>query len=164
MPLDDDNEDLPAQRSSKVKIKEVSAQKSIFDSLPKKPSQEDFEKKVQHIQERNIGYKQKTAELALQFKKIFEDRTLPSNKSIFAVDLEKELLGKMIRLAIEINSDPLEQEDMGSLSWITFLFKMILLQRDRINKLEYALMQINKNVELLSDLKNTKESIGVDKK
>jgi hypothetical protein len=163
MPFDEDD-DVDSS-SKKIGVKNVSTQKSIFESIPKKPSQEDFDRQVQSAQQKMAGYKQKTAELAIQFKKILEDKTLPENKNIFAVELEREVLSKMIELAIEINNDPNEQEGMGSLSWITFLFKNLLSQRDRINKLEYTIFQLEKKLDpkLLSAL-ISKELQDLDKK
>lgn len=148
MPFDEeDDNDTPSIKSKKVGLKQVSSQKSIFESMPKKPSQEDLEKKVKQIQEKDSSYKTRAAELALQFKKTMDDKTLVQNKNIFAQELEKELLGKMIQLAVEINSDPFEQEGMGSLSWITLLLKTCFNQRDKINKLEYNISEINKALD-----------------
>lgn len=145
MPLDDDYDDLPDKKKSG--LKNVSSQKSIFDNVPKKPSQEDFNKTVREVQEQGSSFKTRTAELAVQFRKIIEDKTLPQNKSIFAAEVEREVLSSIIKLASEINNDPNESEGMGSLSWIAQLFKITLLQRDRLNKSEYALMQLEKKFE-----------------
>ena len=168
MPFDDDDDDDDDDinvSNKKIGIKNVSTQKSIFEAIPKKPTQEDFDRQVQSAQQKILGYKQKTAELAIQFKKSLEDKTLSENKNIFAIELEREVLSKMIELAIEINNDPNEQEGMGSLSWITFLFKNLLSQRDRINKLEHTLFQLEKKVDpkLLSSLIK-KELQDIDKK
>lgn len=144
MPFDEEDE---VQASKKIGLKKVSSQKSIFDNIPKKPTQEDFDKQVTVSQEKMMGHKQKAAELALQFKKLVEDKTLPQNKNVFAQEIEREILTKMVQLAIDINNDPNEQEGMGSLSWITLLLKTILSQRDRINKLEYTLSLLEKKME-----------------
>lgn len=72
---------------------------------------------------------------------------MPQNKSIFAAEVEKEVLSSIIKLASEINNDPNESEGMGSLSWIAQLFKTSLLQRDRLNKLEYSLIHLEKKIE-----------------
>jgi hypothetical protein len=53
----------------------------------------------------------------------------------------------MIKLAVEINTDPNEQEGMGSLMWIVLLLKTCVSQRDRINKLEYSVSQLEKKLE-----------------
>lgn len=145
MPFDENDDE--EQSYKKIGLKNVSTQKSIFDSIPKKPTQEEFDKKVQAAHQQMANYKQKAAELAIQFKKIVEDKTLFENKNIFSNEVEKEVLSKMIQLAVEINNDPNEKEGMGSLSWITLLFKTVLLQRDRLNKLEYNLFQLEKKID-----------------
>lgn len=140
--------------SQNIGLKKVSTQKSIFDGLPKKPTQEEFDKNINKIQERMFGYKAEAAELALQFSKAMNDKTLKQNKNIFSLEIEQEILSKMVQLAIKINNDPIEQEGMGSLSWITLLLKACFSQRDRINYLEYTLSQFEKKFELIvSELK-----------
>lgn len=151
MPFDEEEENLqPTIAAQKVSLKKVSTQKSIFDSAAKKPSQEDFENKVHKINEQSFSYKSKAAELVSQFIQTMNDKTLKENKTIFAKEVEKELLANMIKLAVEINNDQNEKEGMGSLSWITLLFKTALSQRDRINKLEYSLSQLEKNIAALT--------------
>ena len=59
--------------------------------------------------------------------------------------MEKEVILNIIQLASEVNNDANESEGIGSLSWIAQLFKTVLYQRDRINNLEYALTQLEKN-------------------
>lgn len=148
MPLDDDYSDLPPE-TPKVKsgLKQVSTQKSIFEGAAKKPSQEDLDKRVRGMQEQDFSFKKRTAELAIQFRKLMDDKTLPQNKSIFAAEMEKEVLSSIIQLAAEINDHPDEGEGMGSLSWIAQLFKTCLGQRDRMNRMEYALFQLEKKIE-----------------
>jgi len=162
MPFDEE-EEKPI--NPKIGLRNVSSQKSIFENIPKKPSPEDFDKKVKEIQDRNSGYKQRAAELAVAFKKMIEDKTLVQNRNIFANELEKETLTKMIQLAVEINNDPNEQEGMGSLGWITLLLKTVLSQRDKINNLEYRIFHLEKKID--SDAfaeKIAKQLQAVDKK
>lgn len=148
MPFDeDDDNEQPSVQSQKIGLKNISTQKSIFESLPKKPSVEEFDKKVQKVHERASSHKAKAADLAMQFNKSMSDKTLKVNKTIFVSEIEQDLLGRMVQLAIEINADPAEQEGMGSLSWITLLLKTCFNQRDRINSLEYTLSQIEKKME-----------------
>lgn len=143
MPFDEDDSELENKPKIGLKFKNPEKQNPVA----KKISQEDFDKKVQDIQEKSHSYKRRASELAIQFKKIIEDKTLPQNKNIFANEVEKELLANMIDLAIEINNDPNEQDGMGSLSWITLLFKTALSQRDKLNKLEYSIYNLEKKLE-----------------
>lgn len=166
MPFDEE-EDSPSIQSQKVGLKKVSSQKSIFDSMPKKPTQAEFEDKVHAVQERMSNNKKQASDLASQFIKIMTDKTLKENKSPFALDMEKEVLTNMISLAVQINSDPNEQYDgMGSLGWITLLLKTCLSQRDRINRLEYALTLLDKKTSAneLSDFINKEINKALDKK
>lgn len=150
MPLRDDEQDPQrSEYSQKVGLKNVSTQKSIFENKPKKPTQQEFEEKVKQAQEKDLSYKQRAAELALLFNKTMDDKTLKQNKNIFSLDFERDILSRMIKLAVEINNDNAEMADMGSMGWITVLLKTCFSQRDRINHLEYTLSQMDKKTEAL---------------
>ena len=153
MPFDEDDNDQQVQ--SRKGLKNVSSQKSIFDSIPKKPTQQDLDMTVKKVQERASGYKAKAAELALQFNKSMNDKTLPQNKNILQQDVERDLLRQMIELAVDINNDPNEKEGMGSLSWITLLLRTCFSQRDKINHLEYAMSQLEKKFDVLDKSKKS---------
>lgn len=144
MPFDEE-EDQQSVQSQKLGLKKVSTQKSIFDNMPKKRSQEELNEKVAAAQKRAGTHKVKAMELASQFNKILADKTLPQNRNMFQKEVEKELLGKMVQLAADINNDPNEQFDgMGSLGWITLLLRTCFNQRDKINLLEYRVEQLEK--------------------
>lgn len=142
----DDDNPIPVKKTQKIEGK-----KSIFDGKLKKPTQEDLDNKVKNIGDKQLSYKKRAAEYAVAYKKILEDKTLPKNKNVFSQDVEKELLSNMISLAIEINNDENEYEGMGSLGWITILFKNALHFRDKCNELEYKISIIEKE---LFELKN----------
>ncbi len=137
MPFDEEDDDLEVV--SNKGLKKVSSQKSIFEAIPKKQTQQDFEHKVKVVQNRSTGYKKQAAEFSAQFKKAMLDKTLHQNKNVFAQEMESELLANMIKLAVEVNTDPNEQEGMGSLMWVILLLKTCLMQREKINSLEYQL-------------------------
>lgn len=147
MPFDDEDNEQPSLQSQKVGLKNVSSQKSMFDVLPKKPTQEDLDTRVKQIQERNSQYKAKAADLASQFNKTMADKTLVQNKNMFQKEIEKEILSQMVQLAIDINNDPNEKEGMGSLSWIVLLLKTCFAQRDKINQLEYQLNVVSGKID-----------------
>ena len=119
MPFEDDEEDLIPLTNKKTGVKNVSSKKSIFEDQPKKPTQQDLDNKARNIENRSLDYKQRASDLAIKFKKLCEDKTLPSNRGVFANEMERDVLSNMIQLAIEINNDPDEEDGMGSLSWIT---------------------------------------------
>jgi len=144
MPIPFENEGQASAHSQKVGLKKVSSQPSMFENMPKKPSQAEFEQQVMKIQEKATGYNAKAAELAEAFNKTLADKTLPQNRNVFQKELERELLVNLMQLAIDINNDPNEQEGMGSLTLISLLFKVCLAQRDKLNSFEYRLLQLEK--------------------
>lgn len=148
MPFDEEDDDIenPAP-TRKVGLKQVSSQKSIFESIPKKPSQEDLDNRVKGYQDKASRYKERAASLAVSFNKTMQDKTLAQNKNAIQKDMESDVLRNMIRLSQEINSDIEERDGEGSLIWITLLLKTCFNQRDRINKLEYLLSQFEKKTD-----------------
>lgn len=139
---------------------------SMFDSRRRQPTQQEFQQKVSQVQETLSGYKKRAAELFVQFQKSMADKTLPQNRNILHQESEKELLGNMINLAAEINSDPNERESEGSLTWIVLLLKNSFVQRDRINELEYGMSMLQKKLDsgALTDYINKEVSKALDKK
>lgn len=164
-PFGEEESEQPSVQSSKIGIKNVSSQKSFLDSLPKKPSQEDFTNQVRQSHDLMSSYKSKTAELAIAFNKLIADKTLPLNKNIIQKELEVDILKSMIKLAQEINGNASEREGEGSLSWITVLLRTCLTQRDRINNLEYALEQLQRKTEpaALSEIVSKEIAKALDK-
>lgn len=148
---DGDDNAIPVKKSLKVEGK-----KSMFEDKPKKPSQQALEAKVKQIGDTQNSYKKRAQEYVAEYKKVLEDKTLAKNKNVFSQDLEKELLSNMISLAVEINNDENEYEGMGSLGWITILFKNVLHFRDRCNELEYKLFLIEKDLFELKDPESKK--------
>lgn len=157
MPFDEED-DVPTIQSQKIGLKQVSSQKSIFDSMPKKPTQEEFTEQVRTVQERESSYKVRTANLAVQFNKSMANKTLATNKNMFQKEMEIEILKNMVKLAQEINSDIKEREGEGSLSWITLLLKTCFNQRDKINALEFRISQIENIPEISKALDKKKIS------
>ncbi len=160
------DEDDPKEYVPKVGMKQVQGQKSMFDGKPKKPTQQEFQQQVQQTQEKMSGYKKRAADLFVQFSRAMSDKTLAQNRNVFNNESEKELLQNMIQLAIDVNNDPNEQEGMGSLTWITLLFKTCLSQRDRMNEMEYALGLLQKKLDssALTDYINKEIAKALDKK
>lgn len=164
MPFEDDDIDETSLKRSG--LKQVSSKKSIFDTQKQeKPSQEAFSKKVEEVHKKMNDYKSRAADLAVSYKKILFDKTLLQNKNVFMEDSEKEVLSKMVTLAIEINNDEDEQEGMGTLGWIALLLKYMLHHRDRLNSLEYALIQLQKtNDELKKQLASATSKVDREQK
>ena len=144
MPFDEEDEKAVVER---VKLKQVSSKKSIFENQEKKPSKEDLEAKANIVENKINNNKVQGSQLATKFKKIMAERTLLENKSIFEKDAEKELLTELISFANELNNDPNESEGIGSLAVISIMLKILIDMRDRVNKIEYNFILFEKNIK-----------------
>jgi hypothetical protein len=149
-------EEQPSAQSQKIGLKKVSSQKSIFESMPKKPTQADLEQKVQQVQEKQSNHQIRARELTVQFSQLMADKTLAQNKNLLQKEVELDLLRSMVGFAQEVNADPTAPEGEGSLSWIIILLKNCFSQRDKINNLEYSLQQLEKKI---TDLDKTAKSV-----
>lgn len=149
------DEDQPSEQSKKIGLKKVGAQQSIFDSLPKKTTPEEFQQQVQQVQEQSSSFKVKVAQYAGEFNRAMADKTLPQNKNQFQKEIELELLRNMVRIAQDVNAHPLEREGEGSLGWITVLLKTCFNQRDRVNYLEYKIAIFEKKFAELDAAKKS---------
>ena len=144
MPFDEED---PKEFVPKIGLKKIEGQKSMFDGKPRKPTPQEFQQKVQIAQENMAGYKKRAAELFVSFSKIMGDKTLPENKNLLQQETENEVLQNLIQLATDINNDDNEPEGLGSLTLITVLFRACVLQRDKINQLEYNTFILQKKLE-----------------
>lgn len=147
MPFEDETKDLNLSQNSG--LKNVSTKPSIFDKIPKKPSATDFKNRVHAAEEQRSENQIEGKELAQTFMKMLVDKTLRENKSPFVLEREKEVLGKMVEFSMKINADEMEPEGAGSMAWITLLLNICLGQRDRMNRLEFELVQMKKNLQPL---------------
>lgn len=164
MPFDEEEDDTLQPQVPKTGLKKVSTQKSIFDDMAKKPSQEDFNKKVAIIQEKDSSYKVSFATLAVELSKVMKDKTLRENKNVFSKEIESELLKNLVNLGKEVNNEA-EDEGEGSIGLITLLFKVALMQRDNINSLEYRVSLLEKNMRpenLLALIKPSLDNKKID--
>lgn len=152
MPFDDE-----VPKTPKVKLKNQN-KPSIFDSMPKPVSKDANFKEAAAANSRSNDYKQKAVDLSIRYKKLLEDKTLDFNKAQSSSEEENLVIRDMVNLAIEINTDELELEGMGSIGVITLLLKMLLLQRDKINKLEYVCSTFDKEIKALKLTSNKDET------
>lgn len=161
MPFEDkDPKDLRAKQSGL----KISNEKSILNTIPRKPSKEEFEKKAAAVNEQLNSYTDRAAELSIQFKKVLEDKTLLQNKTILSTDLEREVIGKLTQLGIDMNTDENEKEGMGGIGLIALLFRSILIQRDKINSLEYANKQLEVRMQEIEKATKEKPNTPIDPK
>lgn len=125
---------------------------SFFSGKNGKNSIEEFEKKAYEIGKKSSEYKDRAADLAGSFKKILEDKTLIQNKNIFSNDLERELISKLVHLAIDMNTDENEVEGMGSVGIIALLLKTSLILRDRLNSAEYRCVLLENRLKEIESI------------
>ena len=161
MPFDESPKDFMPKQA----LKQMQGQKSMFDNKPKKPTQQQLEQRVEGVQEQALEYKKRAAELFIQFSKSMADPTLAEHRNVFTEASEREMLQKMVQLAMDVNGDPNEAECMGSLTLITCLFKALMAQRDKINDLSYALAALQKksNPDYIADCVRKEITAALDK-
>ena len=155
--FDDDDDNSDGQKSGL----KINNNKSIFNSIPKKPNPEKLKKEIQESQEQTMGYELEAAQLATLFQKLLEDKVLPDNKGLAHQESEKDLISKIVDVAIKLNNDENELEGMGSVGISLLLFRAVLYQKDRINQLAYSLQQADKKIKTLTEQINL---LSVDNK
>lgn len=147
-PFDDDDDSGSGKPKPGLK---VNNKNSMFSSLPKKPDPAAFQQQVKESQEKIMGYELEASQLAAMFQKLLDDRTLPENKNQLSLEAERELIGKIVDIAVKLNNDENEQEGMGSVGASILLFRAALLHKDKINRLEYTLAQAEKRIKSLEE-------------
>jgi hypothetical protein len=79
MPLDDENDTTP-----KKTLKNIGTVKSMFENSVKKPTQQDFEKKVADVVNKDMLQKKRIGEAADKFMVLMSDKTLTQNQTVFS--------------------------------------------------------------------------------
>lgn len=125
---------------------------SMFDGTPKKPTKEEFERHAAEVNDRLNSYPERSAELIPLFMKMLNDKTLPENRSILTNNIETEIIGKLMQLGLDMDADELQQNGAGSIGLTVLLMKSFLMQRDKINALEYSLLQIKNELKTLKNI------------
>lgn len=115
---------------------------SIFDNKIKKPKLEDFEKQVSQIESKKLDYSNRAIDLIKKLNNVLNDKTLPQNKFQMHSSLEQEILNNFLTLLSEINNDQNQEESEGSIMGIGLIFNLLLSQRDKINLLEYEILNL----------------------
>lgn len=153
MPFDDnDNEEVKAP-SRRIGLKRTNTQPKTNTAEVK----ENFERQADQQFDKIEDYKQQMWDLSVKYKSFIESNVLPENKGPIAVNLEKEVLEKLIQLAIDMNEDATQPEGVGSTALCMLLMKCMLLQRDGINKLLYKIDQLERKIALERKTQPVKE-------
>ena len=85
--------------------------------------------------------------LTTKLLSIIKDKVLDENKDPSARDEERRVFSEFANFATIINSIETYDEGYGTLSYVSAIARCILLQRDRINELEYETVKLRKIVE-----------------
>lgn len=98
---------------------------------------------VQDVQQRDAD----GAFILKRYIELLKSKTLPSNKGVVGKKIEQEIITQILELAITINNDPREDKDgMGTVPILNLLLKGLLMQKDRINELEYKSIQLEQKI------------------
>ena len=136
---DDKKDDKPPQARQRMGLK-LTNQNSVFANVPKKPTVAEQEQAVKEVIKKDLDYKERAVALSSAFIKLLNDRVLPKNKNVFAADLERDVIGKLAKLGLDIENDEnVEELGIGIICLTNLLFRSFLIQRDKINLLDYAL-------------------------
>jgi len=141
-----DDDDPPGKKSPGLKINNKN---SILSTLPKKANPQEFQQQVKETQEKIMTYEAEASQLAMMFQKLLEDKTLPDNRNLLSSESERDLISKIVDVAVSLNNDENEMEGMGSIGVSILLFRAALYHKDKINKLEYGLVQADKKIKSL---------------
>jgi hypothetical protein len=137
-------QEIPAK--TKIGLKLDNKNSSV--ETPKRVSTEEFENKAVEVSNQLDAYSVRAVELSQKYKQVLEDQTLVENKTKFNVDAEKELIANLVQLGIDLNLDEHEKEGMGSIGLIMLLLRAMLIQRDKINSLDFALTNLERKIIL----------------
>ncbi len=141
-----------SDKSVKSKVELKTQGKSMFDEKPKQHSKEDAQQKAAVVNERQVSYNTRAMEITSAFMKLVEDTTIAQNKSVFSQDIEKEVIGKFQQLILDIEDDEQQPPGMGAVGAVSFLMRVILLQREKINQLSYQNHLIEKKMKEIAAL------------
>lgn len=111
--------------------------RSTIPKSPKETPKEAFDAAVKSAVDKNDKVKYDAWELSSKFVKILQDTTLSENRGPVQKDYERDVINKLISIAIDLNTDETQKEGIGSVGLITLLFNCVLKQRDVVNQLRY---------------------------
>lgn len=137
----DVNKEVVATRGVKLKNKAAEAKEKA------KKDKQEYLRKFDRLADNTIKHYNDTSNRAIncisKYIKICEDKTLAENRSGIVDDVEREIRQDIIQLALDLNNDENEPDNgKGSVVVISALTKILMLYRDRINKLEYEIYKL----------------------
>lgn len=139
--LESNEEDAKLQKNRRGTLK-LDGSKSQFTK--EVFHRENFERQADEVFNQIQDRKQKAVELVQLFWGFIKDETLLNEKGPVRKNLEKEVVGKILDFATEMNNDEQESEGAGSVAIITLLLKTVLYLRDQNNDIRYRLSTMEK--------------------
>jgi hypothetical protein len=132
-------------RKGGVKLKNQETPQTQEKKL-KQQYKEKFEENVDKAIESDSEKKKKGILLFSRFFKMCDDKCLNRNKTEIQKSVEKEINAEMVEFALNLNNDPAEENDgLGSIVLSQAVLRVVTSQRDRINDLEYELIELKKD-------------------
>lgn len=115
-----------------------------------KREREEYRARFDDSAEKTVKYHQDQGSRAIQiiqrYMKMSEDKVLPHNKGGIANDVEREIRQDIIQLALDMNNDELEEDNgKGSIVVLSAVTKILMQYRDRINQLEFEVLQLKRS-------------------
>lgn len=163
-PFEDDlNDDIKLEKKQiglKINNDKSSVNKES-ENIRKSKIKEEFEKKANIANSTYNSYNERAADIAFKFKKLIDDTTLPENKNMFSSSVESEFFSDFFKLGMEMDEDELQPTSAGSMGLLVLVSKIILMQRDKINKLSYNYEALEKKIK---SLENKKDANIIDSK
>jgi len=141
--FDDDEENVKPKKGLKIN----NANSSVPDPPPKV---QNFRDNINEILNEEEKQKKLAFDIAHRFMMVLKDKTLDANKNVVVRQGEKQSIMDLIDFARLINSDENQEDNIGTMSIISTLIKAVLIQRDRINEIEYKLSKTESEVSSMS--------------
>lgn len=151
---------IPEDELAKEQTKKVNLDPSKSRFTRKIRNKEEFEQLAVNANNQLQKNVVDAFELGKQFKALLNDKTIVANKNFLHESKEKEIIGKLIQYAIDVNCDQNETEGMGSVALITLLSKCLLTLRDRYNDIEYKYALLERNAIKLEEKFNRLSSLA----
>lgn len=140
----DDEKEVISKKTTKLDNKNSSVKNAAATTLP------NIRENVSKILENEDEQKKIAFELSRQYAAMIKDKTLDENKDPIYRENEKNVLVEYINFARLLNSDPNKEDCYGTLAYTQAISRCLLLQRDRINELEYRVVKAEKEMVRLS--------------
>jgi len=131
------DEDIKLKNTKAVKL---SNENSIIKPSPPLPN---IAQNAQKILSSNEEQKKIAFDLTTRLLGMIKDKTLDENKDPKSRDAEKQILSEYAAFSRLINSDPNQEDCIGTLTFVMSIARCMMIQRDRINECEYRVIQLN---------------------